>query len=87
MRTYGRATENMLTTLAVSADARVVVAGSSEGELIVLDGRSLSKLKKIVAHDLFITNLLLRSADTSGLGALAGDSRVTLPWDPILIVR
>ena len=51
---------------AVSPDARVVVAGSSEGELLVFDGASLAKKLRVVPHDLFVTNLMLRASLPSG---------------------
>ena len=67
----GKASNSMLTTLAVSPDGRLVVTGSSEGELICMDGASLQRLLRLVPHDLFITNLLLRAtAEPTGVAAL-----------------
>lgn len=71
-RAYAKACASMVPTLAVSDDTRLVVAGNSEGELIVFDGYSLARLHKVVAHDLFITSIMLRAATPSGIGALTG---------------
>lgn len=72
LRAWAKACNAMVPTIAVSDDARLVVAGNSEGELLAFDGGSLSKLLKVVPHELFITSLMLREAAPSGLGALSG---------------
>ena len=75
-RSHIFATSSCLTTIAVAADASIVVVGSSEGELIVLDGALSARLLKTTPHELFITNLMLRAVPPSGVGALAGDTRL-----------
>ena len=76
----GKASNSMLTTLAVSPDGRLVVTGSSEGELICMDGASLQRLLRLVPHDLFITNLLLRAtAEPTGVAALEAATEAAGP--------
>ena len=72
VRAYRRACSSMVPTIAVSEDGKVMVAGNSEGELLVFDGPSLSLLFKAVPHELFITSIMLRAAPAGGIGALTG---------------
>ena len=72
VRAWGKACASMVPTLAVSDDGSLIVAGNSEGELLVFDSGTISRLMRVCAHDLFITSLLLREAAPSGLGALTG---------------
>lgn len=60
-----------LTTLACSSDGRMVAAGDNDGALHLVDGRTLTKLLKVVPHEIWITGLLLRAAPPSGLATLA----------------
>ena len=60
-----------LTTLACSSDGRMVAAGDNDGALHLIDGRTLTKLLKVVPHEIWITGLLLRAAPPSGLATLA----------------
>jgi hypothetical protein len=57
---YVKAGSSMLTALAVPDGGAIAVVGSSEGELLVFDGTSLTKLLRLTPHDLFITGLMLR---------------------------
>lgn len=72
VRAYAKACNAMVPAIAVSDDAKLVVAGNSEGELLAFDGASLTRLLRVAPHELFITSLMLRESAPSGLGALTG---------------
>merc|ERR1719263_1468706 len=70
-----------VTALDVSADCTLVAAGTSEGELIVMQAASLLRLVRLQPHDIFITNL--RFSSHGGVLTCAGDnSNVFTPLPP-----
>jgi len=78
---YTKVASSPLTALALAADGAFVAVGTSEGELFVLDSRTLSRLHKSEPHALFITSLLMCPADApSGRAAItcAGDNTCIL---------
>lgn len=76
-----KAGSSPVTALDVSADGSLVAAGTSEGELIVMQAASLQRLLRVQPHDIFITNLCFSSQ--AGVLTCAGDnSNVFTPLSP-----
>ena len=76
-----KAGSSPVTALDVSADGSLVAAGTSEGELIVMQAASLQRLLRVQPHDIFITNL--RFSSQAGVLTCAGDnSNVFTPLSP-----
>ena len=63
-----------VTALDVSADATLVAAATSEGELVVLNAATLQRLVRMTPHDIFITNL--RFSAHSAVVTCAGDNSI-----------
>ena len=61
-----------VTALDVSPDGAYVAAGTSEGELVVLQAASLQRLLRLQPHDIFITNL--RFSSHHAVVTCAGDN-------------
>jgi len=78
---YAKAGSAPVTALDVSADGSLVAAGTSEGELIVLQAASLQRLLRVQPHDIFITNLCF--SGQAGVLTCAGDnSNIFTPLSP-----
>jgi len=86
---YSQVASSPLTALALAANGSHVAVGTSDGELIVLDARTLAQLHKSQPHALFVTSLLLCPADApSGTAAVtcAGDNSCILtPLPPAVL--
>jgi len=87
---YARLAASPVTAIALDSAASIVAAATSEGELFVLDARSLARLYAATPHSLFVTSLLLCSAHSPcGRAAItcAGDNSCVLTPLPPAALR
>jgi len=65
-----------LTSLDCSPDGRLLACGNNDGELHLVHGTALTKLYKVVPHEIWITGLMLRPLPPPAAAAL---SKATVP--------